>query len=331
MSLINKKQRLDIKIRDFEQNDYSDVSKIYNSIYPERPITAEEYMEFDRNRNKKCKHRRWMASIDDQIVGSGLYTQEIWQYHPEKFHMWIMVKPEYQNMGIGSKLFEQIFEVLEEFDPISVNTEARDDMKHTARFLKAKGFNGFQRYAEPHLKVDSFDFDPYKPLMEKLKSDGIIIKTMRELENDPDRNRKIYEMDQEIAQDMPDEEGFTRVDYETFVKESIEASYMLPDAYFVALDGDNYIGVSMLLKFKADKDLYTGLTGVRRPYRRRGIATCLKVKAIEYAKKNNFAKIGTDNQSGNKPMRSLNDKLGFKKIYDWICYKKVLRNHGKKR
>ncbi|MCP4703871.1 MAG: GNAT family N-acetyltransferase, partial [candidate division Zixibacteria bacterium] len=132
----------------------------------------------------------------------------------------------------------------------------------------------------------------------------------------------------EIAADMPDEDGFTKLDYETYRKENLEASYTNPDSYFIALENGNYIGVSVLFKFKQNKDLYTGLTGVRRPYRRRGIATCLKVKAIEYAKKHNFAKIGTDNQSTNKPMRDLNDKLGFKKQYDWICYKKVIRQEN---
>ncbi len=328
MTLINqnKKQKPDIIIRDLDKIEYQEIADINNAIYSDRPLTVEEYHEFDKNRNKKCKHRRWVALIDEKIVGTGLYEQDIWQYHPHKFHVWIMVLPEYQNMGIGSKLFDQIMENLKPFDPISINTEARNDMKHAFAFLESKGLKSFQRYSEPHLEVDSFDFNPYESLEKKLNSEGIIVKTMRELESDPDRNRKIHEMNQEIEQDMPDEEGFTPVDFETFVKESIEASYMLPDAYFVALDGNNYIGVSTLLKFQASNDLYTSLTGVRRPYRRRGIATCLKVKAIEYAKQNNYAKIGTDNQSTNKPMRDINNKLGFKKQYDWICYRKVFRN-----
>jgi len=289
-------------------------------------MSPEEFIEFDTNRNKKCKHRRWLAIIDNKIVGTGVYTQEIWQYHPEKFYIWMMVHPEYQNIGVGSKLYDRIWKSLEKFNPISINTDARNDMPQADRFIVARGYKSFQRYAEPHLEVESFDFAPYESLERKLNSEGIIIKTMRELESDPDRNHKIYEMDQEIAEDMPDEDGFTRLDYETYRKENLEASYTVPESYFIALDNGNYIGVSVLFKFKQNKNLYTGLTGVRRPYRRRGIATCLKVKAIEYAKQNNYAKIGTDNQSTNIPMRDLNDKLGFKKKFDWICYKKVFIN-----
>jgi len=330
MSLINqnRKQKLDIKIRDFEKKDYEDIANINNSIYPDRPLSAEEFIEFDNNRPKKCKHHRWVAIVDDKLVGTALYTQEIWQYHPNKFHCYIMVRPEYQNQGIGLKLFDLIYESIQQFDPIQINTEARDDMKSSIRFLETRGFKYIQRYAEPHLEVDSFDFAPYESLEKRLNSEGILIKTMRELENDPNRNRKIYEMDQEIAPDMPDEEGFTKLDYETFRKENLEASYTLPDAYFIALEGDTYVGLSVLMKFKKDKNLYTGLTGVRRPYRGRGIATYLKVKAIGYAKQHNYTKIGTDNNSINEPMRHINNKLGFKKVYDWMCYKKVFKNES---
>lgn len=333
MSLMNqnRKQQLDIKIRDFEQNDYPEIAKINNAVFPDMPITGEEYLERDQNRNKKCKHRRWVAIVDDRVVGVGLYSQQIYQYHPHKFNIWVIVLPDYQNIGIGSRLFKQINESLKQFDPISINTAIRDDMNSSIQFIKAKGFEEYQRYTEPHLEVDSFDFTPYDTLESNLNSNGIKIKTIRELENDPERNSKIYELSQEIAQDLPDEDEFTRVDFDTFEKESIKASYTVPDAYFIAIDGDKYIGLSILMKFKADKNLYTDLTGIRRPYRRRGIATCLKVKAIEYAKQQQCSRIKTDNQSGNQPMLNLNNKLGFKQRFNWICYKKVLRNHGKKR
>ena len=226
---------------------------------------------------------------------------------------------------IGSKLYDQIVQSLEQFDPEAINTEARDDMPHALRFLESKGMKEYQQYSEPHLEVDSFDFTSYENLEENLKSNGIEIKTMRELETDPERDRKLHELDQKIAPDLPDENGFTPIDFEDFKKECLEASFTLPDAYFVAVDGDKYVGLSALQKFAANKDLYTGLTGVLRSHRKRGIATALKVQAIKYARDNNYARIGTDNQSTNKPMRSLNDKLGFKQRFNWICYRKVLR------
>ena len=56
--------------------------------------------------------------------------------------------------------------------------------------------------------------------------------------------------------------------------------------------------------------LYTGLTGVLRSHRRRGIATALKVTALEMAKARGVRTLETDNEENN-PMYLLNVELGF--------------------
>ncbi len=322
----NKKQQLDIKIRDFAEKDYPAIAKINNAIFPDKPITAEEYIEIDKYRNRKCKHRRWVAVSNGAVVGTGTYTQNIYQYHPAKFKMWAIVMPEYQNIGVGSKLYDQIDKSLKQFDPISVITEARDDMPHSIRFLQSRGYEEFQRYNEPYLEVELFDFTQYSSLESDLNSNGIQIKTMRELESDPERNRKLYELANNIGKDIPDGEGFTPIDYNFYKQEHIQSSHTLPDAYFVAVDNDKYVGLSVLVKYKEDKYPYTNLTGIIRSYRHRDIATCLKVKTIAYAKQNDYAKIRTGNMSDNQPMIQLNNKLGFKKEYDWLCFRKNFRN-----
>ena len=61
---------------------------------------------------------------------------------------------------------------------------------------------------------------------------------------------------------------------------------------------------------KALRSLETGLTGVRREYRRRGIATALKVMALQFARENGYTEIVTDNEENN-PMFQINLQLGF--------------------
>jgi GNAT superfamily N-acetyltransferase len=51
------------------------------------------------------------------------------------------------------------------------------------------------------------------------------------------------------------------------------------------------------------------LTGVRREYRRQGVATALKVQTIAYAKQHGFREIVT--KTANPAMLSLMEKLGF--------------------
>ena len=69
----------------------------------------------------------------------------------------------------------------------------------------------------------------------------------------------------------------------------------------------------------------TGLTGVIRSHRRRGIAMALKVQALEFARQRGFQTVMTDNEEKN-PMYQLNLKLGFKPKPAWIDFEKQLRS-----
>jgi len=67
--------------------------------------------------------------------------------------------------------------------------------------------------------------------------------------------------------------------------------------------------------------LETGLTGVDRQYRRRGLATALKCQVIEVAQRLGARRILTSNEENN-PMFQLNLRLGFEAQpaeVDWEC------------
>jgi GNAT superfamily N-acetyltransferase len=93
---------------------------------------------------------------------------------------------------------------------------------------------------------------------------------------------------------------------------------ILPDAYFVAVHDGEYVGQSVLWANRADAGLDTGLTGVRRAYRRRGVALALKLRGIDYARRHGHPLIRTGNDSHNLPMLSINERLGFVKQPAWI-------------
>src|SRR5205823_7130788 len=130
---------------------------------------------------------------------------------------------------------------------------------------------------ESRLDVVAFDPASYSNLEEQLRTQGVEIKTFRELETDhPGRNHKLYALENELVMDVPNMDERTPITYDTFMH-TINSPYMLTDAYFVALCNDEYIGVNTLYRSRASNHLQTGLTGVKRAYRRRGIATALKL------------------------------------------------------
>jgi len=75
---------------------------------------------------------------------------------------------------------------------------------------------------------------------------------------------------------------------------------------------------------KEPRSLYQGLTGVLREYRGKGIAVALKLRVLDFARKNGFDSIRTFNASTNEGMLSINAKLGFKRDLAWITFEKNL-------
>ena len=84
--------------------------------------------------------------------------------------------------------------------------------------------------------------------------------------------------------------------------------------------------MSNLWSTPAMNEIYTGFTGVKRSHRRMGIALALKLRGIAYAKAHGHPVIRTNNDSTNKAMLSINERLGFVKQPAWITFIKTLKD-----
>ena len=75
-----------------------------------------------------------------------------------------------------------------------------------------------------------------------------------------------------------------------------------------------------LWKNELDGGIDTGLSGVRREYRRKGVATALKHTSLMWAKSMGYKWIRTDNAATNVGMLSINIRVGFKFMPAWLIF-----------
>lgn len=308
-------------------SDYSGVAGVINSIFPDANTSAPAIAEDDRQRNPKYKFQRWVAIEDGQIVGSGSYSQSIWFAHPQKFIIFIGVKPEYQDHGIGSKLFENVIQGLLPLNPVTVRARASDDHPESIRFLEKHGFQEVIRDIRSELNVTAFDLTCFTGLEDRFRGEGIVIKTLQELEHDPERNQKLYDLDWELSLAVPGDlaASIERRGLDRYIEYAITGPYANPGGFFVAVKGDEFIGLSHTLSIEKGVSLYQGLTGVTPPYRHQGIGISLKVRGIAYAKFTGHSTIKAENDAKNRPMLAMNEKLGFVRTQDVITFEKDIQ------
>ncbi len=322
------------KIRLYNKSDCDAIADIHNALFPEFPETGEEIAHSDEQRikdmedpDKPIKWKRWVWEEDGRVVASGSYGQSPWMYHPRKFEIWVQVHPDFHRRGIGGSLYEHILGEVMAFDPIKLSSwTCPEKAPQSVGFLESRGYKGGMKVWDSKLTLADWDPTPFLGAITRVEEQGIRMVDLSELrEMWPDWDRRIYEMESEIWEDIPLPDKQTDPGFEWFKRHVLESPNLYPEAFWYAVDGERPVGLSCLWKQKSGNHLATGLTGTSRSHRKRGIAMGLKVKALSFAKSQGHPWVMTDNEENNVGMIGINKRLGFQDYPSWMGFDQVLK------
>lgn len=318
---------MSVRIRLFEERDYPDLVALANTVYPDQPTTLEEMQYYHRTWDYSRYTRLCFVAEDDQgrLLGWSELRHSPWAFHPRRYSMRLGVAPLARRRGVGTALYERLLAELRARDAELVRCGIQESEVEGMAFLLARGFREVDRSWESRLDVRSFDFTPFAGAYERVAAQGITITTLAaELERDPAALRQAYELDCACGLDAPSLDPPTFRPFELWAQDEIEKPGALPEAWFLAKDGEHFVGVSSLQCTLALPDvLWVNFTGVRREYRGRGIAMALKLESIRYARARGYREIRTENNVLNRPMLRINEALGFRKEPAWITLEKT--------
>jgi len=97
-----------------------------------------------------------------------------------------------------------------------------------------------------------------------------------------------------------------------------------PDRIWIAREGDDVVGISMLSYPPVRGVVTTDWTGTARKVRGRGVARALKCETLMQAIALGVDRVRTDNDSANTPILHINETMGYHRRPDLVQYLKEL-------
>ena len=330
---MSEQSTLSFEFRDFHPSNYERLVAISNANYPDYPVSVRERRSRDESMDRTNHLMRRFECIDleqDQIVGFGEVFNLPGMFHPRKLMVNVLVDPERQGRGIGRAIYNRLNEELVNLNAIIVWAMSKEDLPRRIEFFQRRGFAEKSRNWESRLDVTTANPARFAGYVENALREGITFTTLAEEQpHGQDSLRRIHELVQLVTADMPREAAFTPLTYAQWETFSLKNPQLIPEGYFIAKDGANYVGMSNVHRVDNEPHvLNQDDTGVIREYRGRGIATALKLKVIEFGRNNGYQTIKTWNDSSNAAMLAVNTKLGFKRQVGWIMMEKILRSES---
>ncbi len=321
---------LSLQFREFEPDHYRRLAQIYDAIFPERARSTEEWRFYDESLDKsKYYFKRYACSNSEtgEVLGFGEMWNPPWMFHPKKFWLDGWVDPKNQARGVGSAIYDRLNRDLQDLGTMTAWAGIRENMTGSIAFVQKRGFREKMRGWESTIDPSSVNASDFEKYSSKASKAGIQFSTLeQELREDPECYRKLYELVRPVFRDVPIPDIPTDTPYEQWLTFEMKNPNLLSRGYMIAKDGDKYVGTSVVWRLqKEPRSLYQGLTGVLREYRGKGIAVALKLRVLDFAKKNGYDNIRTFNASTNAGMLGINMKLGFKRDLAWITFE---RNFG---
>lgn len=311
-----------LSIRPFAVADYPAYTRIkHDAVAGGHSAFSEAvYRQRDASRDPAFHFARFIAERDGVPVGFATAMQPPDYYAPGRWVVDVGVAANARGVGVGRALVRHLEGYLADFEVDTLWAGAVEDSAGHA-FATRRGFVLGQREAFARLDLHAFDPAPFAGLATRMASQGVVIESAKAIiDTDPDAYRRWWDINWAAEQDIPASGEPTPLPFEVFMK-YFEAPWFDPNAWFVAREGLEWVGITGL-KPTVDPALWqTAMTGVLRTHRRRGIATALKARAVAHARRQGGRWIRTENEENN-PMLAINLRFGFEECGAWLDLEK---------
>lgn len=287
--------------------DYDRIADLLNLIEAQ-PVTAGAIHGWDKREGFTL--RREVAVTDqDDVIGYGVTVHAPWAA-ARRFAINVIVDPAWRCRGVGAALYDRALAFARDNGANYLDAEVRDDDPAVLRFAQQRGFRVDHHMFESRIDLRSFDETPFVSTLDAVLASGIRIYSLADVGDTLEERRKLWAVNYATSLTDPASNG-TFPGFEDMMDIWNNAEWFTPAGQFLAVQGDEPVGMAAVGYFRQANSFYNMMTGVLLEHRGRKIAQALKLVTIRFARGQGADYIATNNASNNAPMLAINRKFGY--------------------
>jgi hypothetical protein len=282
-------------------DDAAFAADVATAMRPDEPEDPASWRHWWATDDPAWTNERFVVLRGDGAIGYARHNHAPWDQMTKRYgRIGFELLPDERTDAQLATMFDVIEERARSSGTRIFATYAREDDEWLARWSVSRGYR-----EERSSKAWELDLIAQRRKLEemaaesraKMRAAGIAIETIDQ-DRDAAKFHKIHEMSEEAASDVPTTIPHVRQSFEVFAR-WFEAPTVRLDRMWIAREGDDIVGISVLSYPPTRGNVWTDWTGTGRKARGRGVARTLKLETVMQAIALGVASARTENDGEN--------------------------------
>ena len=304
----------ELHFREATLDDATFSADVQTALFPARPTDPVIERYWWEQPDDVFVSRRWIVQRDGHDIGIAGFDHPAWGLlqvpHGEIYGD---VLPDQRDLASLQVLLAEVERRLSAEGAKRIAVRANEDDALRIAAIAGRGFREDRRsrrwvldLEENRERIERMT----RQSRDRMRTEGIELLTL-DREHDPDKYRKVWRMNEEAAQDVPTTLPIVEESFEGTMR-WLRQPGMHEDRCWVAREGDEIVGLSVLEYPPVRGIVGTAWTATARRVRGRGIARALKCETLMQAIALGIDRVRTGNDGANDPILHINASMGYR-------------------
>ena len=306
-----------LQLRPATLDDASLVADLDSSRDPNDPTDPVLLRHWWRMSDELEKGIRHVAIRDGAAIARVSASHELWDHGERRYGtIRVALRDDLWSDDLYGQLVGMGEEWLRGEGAVAAVVRVREDFQREVTVLERLGYREDRRMRTSELDLRGRRDEilaAREDCRRRMRDQGVSLMVLS-ADTDPDRFRKLYEMVIESEKDIPTTVPWRELTFDEWMRFWFENPGIREDTFWIAREGENIVGCSVLDVPVVRGVPWTAYTGTSRAVRGRGIARALKYESMGQAIEAGYDRVRTNNDSDNPSILRINEQMGYRLI-----------------